>query len=78
MGVGVSLVMIAIGAICTFALTAGVRGINMSALGIVLMVVGTMGLVIALLFWESYAPFSNWRTRRGAAEQVVIHDVEMR
>ena len=77
MGVGVSLVMIAIGAIFTFAITAPVRGINVGAVGVVLMVVGIAGLLITLLFWENYAPFSGWRTRRDAVEHVT-RDIETR
>ena len=78
MGVGVSLVMIAIGAIFTFAITGAVQGINIGALGVILMTVGTIGLLIALLFWESYAPFSGWRTRREVGDSLVIHDVDPR
>ena len=75
MGVGVSLVLIAIGAIFTFAVTAAVRGVDLAAVGVIFMVVGTAGLMISLLFWESYAPFSGWRTRRNALEEhTVVHD----
>lgn len=77
MGVGVSLIMIAVGAVCTFAVSATMRGINLSTLGIILMIVGSMGLVIALLFWESYAPFSGWRARRVGVERVAA-DIDPR
>ncbi len=74
MGISVSLVMIAIGAICTFAITAGVQGINISAMGVVLMTVGIAGLLISLLFEESY---QTWWRRRGDAVPPA-RDVEMR
>lgn len=49
MRIGSSLVLIAIGAILKFALTTSVSGINLSTVGVVLMVVGIAGLVISLV-----------------------------
>ena len=49
MRIGSSLVLIAIGAILKFAVTTSVSGINLSTVGVVLMVVGIAGLVISLV-----------------------------
>ena len=49
MRIGSSLVLIAIGAILKFAVTTSVSGINVSTVGVVLMVVGIAGLVISLV-----------------------------
>ena len=49
MRLGSSLVLIAVGAVLTFAVTTTVSGINLDAVGIVLMVVGAAGLVISLI-----------------------------
>lgn len=49
MRIGSSLVLIAVGAILKFAVTASVSGINLSAVGVVLMVVGIAGLVLSLI-----------------------------
>jgi hypothetical protein len=49
MRIGSSLVLIAIGAILKFALTTSVSGINLSTVGVILMVVGIAGLVISLV-----------------------------
>lgn len=49
MRLGSSLVLIAVGAVLTFAVTMTVSGINLDAVGIVLMVVGAAGLVISLI-----------------------------
>ena len=49
MRIGLSLVLIAIGAILKFAVTATVSGISLSTVGVVLMVVGVAGLVISLI-----------------------------
>lgn len=50
MGIGTSLFLIAIGAILKFAVTASVSGIELETVGAILMVVGIIGLVIALLY----------------------------
>ena len=49
MRIGSSLVLIAIGAILKFAVTTSVSGIDLSTVGVVLMVVGVAGLVISLV-----------------------------
>jgi hypothetical protein len=49
MRIGSSLVLIAVGAILKFAVTTTVSGINLSTVGVVLMVVGFSGLVISLV-----------------------------
>ena len=49
MQIGTSLVLIAVGAILTFAVTATVQGIDISTVGVILMVVGGAGLVISLV-----------------------------
>jgi Domain of unknown function (DUF6458) len=49
MRIGSSLLLIAAGAILTFAVTTTVSGISLDAVGIVLMVVGAAGLVISLV-----------------------------
>jgi Domain of unknown function (DUF6458) len=60
MGIGVSLVMIAVGAILTWAVTAEVSGIDITTVGIVLMVVGAVGAVLSLVFWSSWGGFGSY------------------
>ncbi|HWI07771.1 MAG TPA: DUF6458 family protein [Solirubrobacteraceae bacterium] len=50
MGLGTSIFLIALGAILTFAVTAEVSGIELSTVGVILMVVGGIGLLLSLLF----------------------------
>ena len=59
MALGVSLFLIAIGAILAFAVTATVQGVDVTAVGVILMIVGSIGLLLSLLFWASFAPFGN-------------------
>jgi hypothetical protein len=60
MGIGVSLVMIAVGAILTWAVTAEVSGIDINTVGVILMVVGAVGAVLSLVFWSSWGGFGSY------------------
>ncbi|MDA0270751.1 MAG: hypothetical protein O2798_01490 [Chloroflexi bacterium] len=57
-----SLILIATGAILTWGVVATVAGLDLKAIGVILMVVGTAGLVLSLVFWNQYSPFIR-RTR---------------
>ena len=48
MGIGVAVVLIAIGAILTFAVHATVTGISIATVGVILMIAGASGLVVTL------------------------------
>jgi hypothetical protein len=54
MGIGVSLILIAVGAVLTWAVSATTSGVNIHAVGVILMVVGAAGLLISLVFWSSW------------------------
>jgi len=57
MAVGTSLLLIAIGAILAFAVSAQVSGVDINAVGAILMIVGIIGLAFSLLFLASFGPF---------------------
>ena len=63
MGIGVSLILIAVGAILTWAVNATVSGVDINTVGVILMVVGALGLVLSLMFWSSWGGV-NGATRR--------------
>ena len=50
MGIGTSILLIAVGAILKFAVNADVSGLEISTIGVILMVVGVIGLLISLFF----------------------------
>ena len=50
--------MIAVGAILYFAVDADISGLEISTVGIILMIIGIIGLVITLFF------LGSWRDRR--------------
>jgi hypothetical protein len=58
MGTGISLFLLAVGAIITFAVSVTTDGVNLHTVGIVLMAVGGLGMLLSLLFWSSFAPFA--------------------
>ena len=49
MGIGVSIFLLALGAILTFAVEFDVSGLDISVVGIILMICGVIGLVLALV-----------------------------
>jgi hypothetical protein len=62
MGVAVSLVLIAAGAILTWAVSAEVEGLDVTAVGVILLIVGLLGLVLSLIFWSSWGGFHRRAT----------------
>ena len=63
MGIGVSLILIAVGAILTWAVNATVSGLNINTIGIILMVVGAVGLILSMMFWSSWGGVGGTRRR---------------
>jgi hypothetical protein len=59
MGIGVSIFLMAVGAILTWGVNATARGLNLEVIGVILMIVGGFGLLLSLLFWSSFAPFGS-------------------
>ena len=68
MGIGTSLLLIAVGAILYFAVDADISGLEITTIGLILMIVGVIGLVISLFFLSS--------ARRATSERTVVRDRE--
>jgi Domain of unknown function (DUF6458) len=64
MGLGVSLFLIAAGAILTWAVNATVSGLELNTIGVILMVVGVIGLVLSMIFWSSWGGLGGGARRR--------------
>ncbi len=62
MGVAVSILLIAVGAILTWAVTAEAEGIDVNTVGVILLIVGLLGLVLSLIFWSSWGGFRRGGT----------------
>ena len=63
MGIGVSLILIAAGAILTWAVNATVSGVDINTIGVILMVVGAVGLILSLMFWSTWGGVGGARRR---------------
>lgn len=63
-GIGVSIFLLAAGAILAFAVEVTTEGVNLDAIGVILMVVGGIGLLFSLLFWSSFAPYGRRNEER--------------
>jgi hypothetical protein len=51
MGIGVSIFLIAVGAILAFAVNASVSGLDIAVVGYILMIVGVIGLIMTAFIW---------------------------
>ena len=61
MGIGVSIFLIAVGAILTWAVNVTTQGIDINTVGVILMIVGLAGLLLSLVFWSSWGGFGGYR-----------------
>jgi hypothetical protein len=72
MGIAASIVVIAVGAILTFALEREAEGINLDTVGIIMMILGGFGLVVSILFWSSWGPYRRDRGVTVVREREVL------
>ncbi|HUP86677.1 MAG TPA: DUF6458 family protein [Acidimicrobiales bacterium] len=63
MGIGVSIFLLALGAILAFAVDVTTSGIDINTVGVILMVVGAIGLATSFLFWDRMG-FGSTPSRR--------------
>jgi len=68
MGIGISIFLLAVGAILTFAVDVATDGINLDTVGVILMVVGIAGALLSFIFWSSWGGFGGYR------RDVVVRD----
>jgi hypothetical protein len=54
MGLGVSLLLVAGGAILVWGVTSEPSGLDLDAIGVILIVIGIVGFVLSLLLWRSW------------------------
>ena len=64
MGLGVSLILIAVGAILTWAVHVSTSGVDVHAVGVVLLIVGLVGALLSMIFWSSWAGPGYFTRRR--------------
>ena len=64
MTIGTSLFLIAVGAILYFAVDADISGLEISTIGLILMIIGVIGMLISFFFLS--------RSRAAVAERPVV------
>jgi hypothetical protein len=70
MGISVSLLLAAAGAILIWAVNATVSGLNIHTVGVILLIVGIIGFAVSLMFWSTWGGFRG----RDAGPTTVVHD----
>ncbi|HEY8704009.1 MAG TPA: hypothetical protein VIL98_04585 [Gaiellaceae bacterium] len=70
MGISVSLLLAAAGAVLIWAVNASVSGLNIHTVGVILLIVGVVGFVTSLFFWSSWGGFGG----RGGRDTTVVRD----
>ena len=63
MGIPISLIVIAVGAILAFAVTDNSSAVDVTTVGWILMAAGLVGLLLSLIMWDSWAGGGYWRRR---------------
>lgn len=63
MGIPVSLLVIAAGAVLAFAVTGTSTSIDLQTTGWILMAAGLLGLLLSLVLWDTWAGGGFWATR---------------
>ena len=64
MGIGVSILLIAVGAVLAFAVHVSGHGFNLHTIGWILLAVGALGVLLSLIFWSTWAGPGYWTSRR--------------
>ncbi len=78
MGIGISVFLIAVGAILAFAVNVTVSGLELDTVGVILMIAGGIGLLWSLLFlnrpWGRGAPVGGEYVDDPVARRQVMRD----
>jgi len=56
MGIGVSIFLMAIGAILAFAVHVPSNGIDLGTVGVILIILGLVGLLATMVIWQDWTP----------------------
>ena len=56
MGIGVSIFLMAVGAILAFAVNVSTDGINLDTVGVILIILGLFGTLASLVWWDEWTP----------------------
>jgi hypothetical protein len=74
MGIGVSLLLVAAGAILIWAVDVTVSGLELQTIGWILLAVGAVGALLSLIFWSSWGGWGAPAEGPGRRRTVVRDD----
>ncbi len=69
MGLGTGISLTAIGAILAFAVQDRLNGIDLVAVGWILMIVGVVAIALSMAYWNSWGGFRGRRTSTTVVER---------
>jgi hypothetical protein len=75
MGLGLGIVLTAIGAILAWAVNVNTSGFNVHAVGYILLVVGILSIVLSMVFWSSWAGPRYFTRSSGTRRRVIEEDI---
>jgi beta-lactamase regulating signal transducer with metallopeptidase domain len=64
MGLGVSLILIAVGAVLAWAVNVSTSGVNVNTVGVILLIVGIIGALLSMIYWSTWAGPGYFTRRR--------------
>ncbi len=73
MGISISLLLAAVGAVLIWAVNTTASGFNIHTVGVILLVVGIIGFVLSLAFWSSWGGFGG-RSAASRSDSVTVID----
>jgi hypothetical protein len=72
MGISLSILLVAVGAVLTWAVSVEVSGVDLTAVGVILMIVGIIGLLLSLVFWSSWGGFGARDAAAGGQNTTIV------
>lgn len=72
MGISLSILLIAAGAVLAWAVDAEVSGVDITAVGVILLIVGIIGLIASMVFWSSWGGFGGTRGDAGGQNTTIV------
>ncbi|HWE80985.1 MAG TPA: hypothetical protein VG265_05010 [Gaiellaceae bacterium] len=74
MGISISLLLAAAGAVLIWAVNATSSGFNIHVAGVILLVVGIIGFVLSLAFWSTWGGFGGRNVDSAGGNNVTVID----
>jgi hypothetical protein len=72
MGISLSILLIAVGAVLAWAVDAEVSGFDIQVAGIILLIVGVIGFIASLVFWSSWGGFGGRDAAAGGQNTTIV------